>query len=129
MLGVPESIYLRPLRAEGFTNVETVCFDGNGLTVLSTDDSVSFRYIEIAKIPFPALFLRLLWKLGWRRASFSVGKRYWHVDHRQARMEFFTTPRLTIWMPAEGHEHYATSPWVQIQQRLSASGFFTWDLT
>jgi hypothetical protein len=125
---VPSDVEIVPLRSEGIEAVTLVRFDAEGLTVRA-DQTLIFRYVDIAAWPFPAPLRGLMWRLGWRRSTASVGKRHWHTDHQYARIEFFTTPRLTIWMPPEGHRRYATSPWVQFQRRLAASGFCTWDMT
>ena len=125
----PSDVEIAPFRSEGIEAVRMVRFDADAMTVHAGDRPLLFRYVDIAAWPFPAALRRLAWSLGWRNWSPAVGKRHWHTDHRYAHIEFFITPRLTIWMPADGHRHYATSPWVQIQRRLGASGFITWDMT
>jgi len=126
---VPAVVEIVPLRSAGIDSVRSVRFDDQALTVDADAQTFVFHYADIAEWPFPAALRRLMWRIGWRKGAAAVGERWWHTDPQFARIEFFTTPRLTIWMPADGHLPYGNSPWVQIQRRLGASDFFTWDMT
>jgi hypothetical protein len=119
-----------PSRVEGLTGVaEMVVFPDRIEMSRATGDVVTHRFADIARWPWPRILCRLLfrWKVGPKRLA--VADRDWFHAPPDMYFEFYTRPRLKVFMPVdETKESYGGTCFVRIQNVIRSGGFETIDL-
>ena len=125
-----EPLQFVPSRVEGQPDVAAVTVFPDRIELVSSrGDVVTHRFADIARWPSPRFAWKLLYRLGLRWRWLAVADRDWFHEPADMFFEFYTTPRLKIFMPLrESKEDYASSFFVRVQCMLRGGGFDTFDL-
>ncbi len=118
-----------PSRVEGLPGVTEVVVYPDRLELLSLGRWASFRFADIAEWPRPAFLWRWLARLGWRPRWPPVGERDWFHPPSERFFNFFTRPRIVVYLPDEPPEmDYGSTLFRRVQDVMLEGGFSTWDL-
>ena len=127
---MPESqLQFVPSRVEGMIGVTSVTIFPDRLQVASTAGVVTHRFADIARWPNPRLFWRALYRLGVKPRWLPVADRDWFHEAPDMFFEFYTRPRLRVFMPLdESKETYGSGVFARIQNVMRLGGFHSLDL-
>lgn len=126
---VERQIQFIPSRVEGITGATSVTVFADRIEITSGARIITHRFVKIARWPDPALFWRLMYRIGIKRRSVLVADRDWFQEPADMYFVFYTKPRLKICMPLdESKESYGASYFVRIQNLICEGGFETNDL-
>jgi hypothetical protein len=118
----------RPKRVEGLSWVHEVVFPDR-IVLSRADETVTHRFADIARWPWPRVMWRLLHRLGIRPKWLPVADRDWFQAPADMCFEFYTQPRLKVFMPEdEAKDSYGHTYFVRIQNVIRSGGFETVDL-
>jgi hypothetical protein len=118
-----------PSRVEGLANVTAGAVYADRLELQSAGERLVFRFEEMVEWPRPAWLWRFLARIGWRPKWLPIGERDWFHKPSQRFFRFFTSPRLTVFMPDESPDtQYGSTVFRRIQEVMAHGGFDTWDL-
>lgn len=123
--------YLRfiPSRVEGLPDVVEVVVWPDRLELHSAGAWVQVRLAEIARWPRPAWLWKRLFRRGWRPRFLPIGDRDWFHAPRDRFFDFFTNPRIRVYMSDEDPETtYGDTLFRRVQDVLLSGGFHTFDL-
>src|SRR5208283_2064336 len=98
------------------------------LELLSENGWVVLRLEDIAEWPRPRWFWRLLARWGRPPRWLPVGERDWFHPPPNRYIRFFTSPRITVYMPDEQGVEYQDTVFRRVQDVMLKGGFSTWDL-
>ena len=116
-----------PVRVEGATGVLEVAVWPDRIELLSGLGGRVVRLVDIARFPRPRFVWRLAFRLGLRPKWLPVGERDWCKPRGQQYFRFYTSPPLTVFVPASEVEEYGSSVFRRIQEVLRSGGFHTVD--
>jgi hypothetical protein len=126
----PDSIRFTPSRVTGLADVTEVAVFPDRLELTTPAGVVAVPFRPIARRQQPLVAARLQRLLRLAPPPPLVGEREWVCEPTHAQFfRFFTTPPLTIHMPAGPAASYAGSPFRRIQDVLRHGGYATFDLT
>jgi hypothetical protein len=118
-----------PSRVDGLPNVTEVVVYPDRLVLRSADELFAYPFADMASWPWPALFWRSLFRLGWRPRWLPVGERDWFHPPSERFFRFYTRPPVVIFMPDESNEtSYGSTMFRRVQDIMLEGGFTTWDL-
>ena len=118
-----------PSRVEGLPDVTGVTIYPDRIELASATGVVKHRFADIARWPSPPILWKLLYRLGMRPRWLPVADRDWFHEPADMFFEFYTNPRLKVYMPQEeSKEDYMASFFSRIQSVLRQGGFHTNDL-
>jgi hypothetical protein len=123
-----QSLRFRPARVEGLDGVAEVEVFPDRLEVLANGERCIIRFDDIAQWPRPRWFWRLVARCGWRPSWLPVGERDWFRPPPERFFPFFTTPRITIFLPDDPEEGYGRTLFRRAQVVMSKGGYSTIDL-
>jgi hypothetical protein len=109
-------VHFRPSRVEGFTDVEEVRVHPDRLELRSCGEWISIAFLSFApgrevdsgRVPIGQLHFD-------------------QSDYAQSHFVFYTTPRIAIYMPADGPTAYPDSCFWRVQEVIGAGGFRLYD--
>jgi len=122
------SLHFAPSRVEGLADVHEVTIYPDRIEAHGDNESITFRFEDIAKWPRPAWIWKLLHRLGSRRAFLSVADRDWFQASEEKYFAFYTIPQLVVYMPLDSPTDYHESHFRKIQDVMEAGGFRSYDL-
>ena len=123
------SLRFTPSRVEGLADVEAVTVFSDRIELSSSTGVVAHRFAEIARWPYPRWVWKLLQQLRLRPRRLPVADRDWFHASADMYFEFYTTPRVKLFMPVdERTDDYASAYFVRIQVVIAQGGFNTVDL-
>jgi hypothetical protein len=117
-----------PSRVEGVTEVSEVVVHPDRLELVHSTTRRVIHLIDIARWPWPKQFWRVIHTIGIRPKWLPVADRDWFHVPRDRFFRFYTSPPITIFMPADETAEYGPSHFLRIQQVFLAAGFHTFDL-
>ena len=109
-------------------NVTEVSIYPDRFEVNSGGELVVFQFKDIVLWPRCAWIWKLAAKLGWRPFGMCVANRDWFHPNEEKNFEFYTEPRITIYMPKDSPEEYCLSHFRRIQDVMQAGGYHSNDL-
>ena len=119
-----------PSRMEGLSSVNEVAVFADRIELsCEVGEVVTHRFADIARWPRPRALWRLLHRLGIGPKCPPVADRDWFHAPTEMFFEFYTEPRMRVFMPIEEtKEPYGASHFARLQGVLAAGGFQTVDL-
>lgn len=117
-----------PSRVEGLSAVGEVRIRPDRMELETSDGPTVIRFVDIAVWPAPRWLRRQLFRFGIRPGWLPVADRDWFHVPPDRFFTFYTTPRLTIHMPADEPPSRLQSTFLRVQEVLRAGGFATFDL-
>lgn len=119
-----------PSAAEGLPDVREVTILPDRLELLSGDQRVVVRFLDIARWHQGGWLYRPLARLGLGDRNWpSVADRDWFHPPAGRFFRFYTRPPVTVYMPDEPPETgYGETLFRRVQDVLAAGGFSTFDL-
>ena len=117
-----------PSRVEGLAGVSEVAVFPDRIELTTPGRLVVHRFADIVRRPGP-WWWRLLDHVGVRPRRRDVADRDWFHDGPDMFFEFYTRPRIKVYMPLdEQKESYGPTWFVRIQNVIRQGGFNTSDL-
>ncbi len=116
-----------PVLVEGAPGVSEVAVYSDRLELASATGVTTVRLTDIAKFPRPAALWRAAFRCGLRPKWLPVADRNWCQPIGQQYFRFYTSPPLTVRVPATESEDYGSSLFRRIQDVLASGGFHTLD--
>ena len=119
----------RPARVEGWADVDEVAVLSDRLEVHGRCGRRILPFWALAKCPRSAWFWKLAFVLGWRRQFLSVADRDWFHPEGEKYFRFYTSPPLTIYIPAEAEDVEMTRKlFLRVRFLIGSGGYGTFDL-
>jgi hypothetical protein len=117
-------VRFKPSKVEGFPGAEEIEVYPDRLRVLSEGRWQEFPFADIAVRKEPAWASRLKRRLGGRPFRPHVGELFYvRQPYADSYIRFFTTPRLTVYMPADGPAEYPHSHFWRVQEVIRRGGY------
>ena len=121
----PDRIDFVPSRVEGAEDVVRVVLTSRGLELWTSEGCRTVSWVSMDPSPLS----RWLRRAGLRTVPMCVANRDWFHPPAERFFRFFTTPRITVYLPDEPREtDYANTFFVRIQTFLCQNGLTTNDL-
>ncbi len=119
-----------PSAVDGLPSVTEAVVFGDRLELLSEDQWVVIRFLDIARWYRLGWVYRLLARYGWGvRGWPSIADRDWFHPPSGRFFRFFTKPPITIYMPDEPRgTTYGKTMFRRVQNVIGLGGFGTFDL-
>ena len=118
-----------PSRVEGLPSVPEAAVFPDRIELTTPDRVVVHRFADIARRPRPRWLWRLLDHVGVRPPGRDVADRDWFHAGPDMFFEFYTRPRVKVYMPLDGQkESYGSTWFLRIQNVIRQGGFETVDL-
>ena len=122
-------LHFIPTRVDGLSAVSAATVYPDRIELTTEAGRVTHRFADIARWRSPRWFWRVMHRAGIRPRWLPVADRDWFHDGPDMFFEFYTEPRLKVFMPAdETKESYGGTCFVRIQNVIRAGGFHTNDL-
>ena len=113
-----------PSKVEGFSGAEEIDVHPDRLRVLSGGEWHDFPFADLAVRQEPAWATRLKRLLGGRPYRPHVGDLFYVRDpYSDSYVRFYTHPRITVYMPADGPTQYPHSHFWRMQEVLRHGGY------
>ena len=119
-----DSLSFVPSWVEGIDGVSKVTVFLDRLEITANGERRIVHFDEIAEWPRPRWLWKTVSRCGWRPGWLPIGERDWFHPPAQRFFRFFTTPRLTIYLP-DDHEDYECSLFRRVQDVLFKGGYNT----
>lgn len=123
------SLRFVPSDVEGISGVSEAIVFPDRLELSIGGNQVVYRFIDIARWFRHGWYYRLLARLGFGvRGWPSVADRDWFHPPNRRYFQFYTNPKITLYMPDEPEIGYGETTFRRIQDVMGEGGFGTFDL-
>ena len=118
-----------PSHVEGLPGVTEAAVFPDRLELTTAHGQVRYPFAAMARWPRPAWLWRRLFRLGLRPRWLPVADRDWFHPPPGRFFAFYTTPPVTVFMPADDvPSPYGETCFFRVQQAIHAGGYSTFDL-
>ena len=126
----PIPLRFAPSRVEGLSSVSQVAVWPDRIEFLCAGGyTVTHRFVDLAEWPGPRWLWKPLYRRGVRPKWLPVGERDMFHAPQDTFFEFYTTPRIRVYMPVDDVlDSYIATCFARVQAVLAAGGFHTFDL-
>lgn len=118
----------RPSRVDGMPGIEEVAVFPDRLELHAGGEVHVFWFARIARWPWPRGIWKLAFKLGVRPGWLPVANRDWCRPPSERYFEFYTEPRVKVYMPDGNNEGADGARFQRIKELMLAGGFHSCDL-
>jgi hypothetical protein len=125
---LPDSITFVPSRVDGLDAVSRVTIRRSQIEFETPDSRHVFAFKSISR-PQESWLSSLFKRLTFRRPyPQMIADRDWFHAPPNRFFRFYTTPPITVYMPADDVQKHAQSYFARIQHVIRVGGFTTFDL-
>lgn len=117
----------RPGRVDGLSGVDEVAVYADRLELRAGADVRVIPFVTMVRWPWPRVFWKMAFRIGLRHRWLPVADRDWCHDPQERYFDFYTEPRVRVYMPKTDGTGYEGTCFQRIKDVMLAGGFHSHD--